>query len=130
MRLYLDPDVDVNLTVRLGGYGYDVVTTLAVRNLGNPDEKQLEYAANNDRAILTPFVVAQFIARCSITAMNCLTTNQNVKFIRQNYHNRRDFRRLHRDWIHRALHHCGVIVSVHINLGERVCCPIAFVGLD
>ena len=79
-------DVDVNFAVRLRGYGYDVVTTRDVGNLGNPDEKQLEYAANNGRAIVT--------------------------------HNRRDFRRLHRDWIRRAQHHCGVIVSVHINLEE------------
>ena len=86
VKLYLDEDVNINLAVRLGRYGYNVVTTLEVGNLGNPDEKQLEYAANNGRVILT--------------------------------HNRRDFRRLHRDWIRRAQHHCGVIVSVHINLEE------------
>jgi predicted nuclease of predicted toxin-antitoxin system len=86
VKLYLDEDVNINLAVRLRGYGYNVVTTLEVGNLGNPDEKQLEYAANNDRVLLT--------------------------------HNRRDFRRLHRDWIHRAQYHCGIIVSVHINLEE------------
>lgn len=86
MKLYLDEDVDINLAVRLGSYGYNVVTTLEVGNLGNSDEKQLEYATHNGRAILT--------------------------------HNRRDFRRLHRAWMLRAQHHCGVIVSVHLNLDE------------
>lgn len=78
VKLYLDEDVDINLAVRLGRYGYNVVTTLEVGNLGNSDEKQLEYATHNGRAILT--------------------------------HNRRDFRRLHRAWMLRAQHHCGVIV--------------------
>lgn len=82
----MDEDVNINLAVRLGGYGYDVVTTLDVGNLGNPDEEQLEYAVHNDRAILT--------------------------------HNRRDFRYLHRDYMSCAQHHCGIIVSVHINLDE------------
>ena len=86
VKLYLDEDIDINLAVRLGGYGYSVVTTLEVGNLGNADEKQLEYAAHNGRLILT--------------------------------HNRRDFRRLHRVWMLRAQHHCGVIVSVHLNLDE------------
>ena len=86
IELYLDEDVDLALAVRLIGHGYNTVTTLGVGNLGNPDDKQLEYATHNGRAILT--------------------------------HNRRDFRRLYRECRHRTQHHCGVIVSVRINLDE------------
>ena len=84
--LYLDEDVDINLAVRLVMHGYSALTTLEVGNLGYSDDKQLEYAVNNGRTILT--------------------------------HNRRDFRRLHRDYSHRARYHCGIIVSVRINLDE------------
>ena len=33
-------------------------------------------------------------------------------------HNRKHFRRLHRNWTRHAQHHCGIIVSVRINLDE------------
>ena len=53
IRVYLDENVDINLAVRLIRHGYNAVTALDVGNLGNSDEEQLEYAANNGRAILT-----------------------------------------------------------------------------
>lgn len=33
-------------------------------------------------------------------------------------HNRRHFRRLHRDWLNQGKHHCGIIVSTHLSLDE------------
>src|SRR5713226_2972143 len=33
-------------------------------------------------------------------------------------HNRRHFRRLHRDWVNQGKHHCGIIVSTHLSLDE------------
>jgi predicted nuclease of predicted toxin-antitoxin system len=39
VKLYLDEDVNINLAMRLRNYGYNVVTTLEVGNLGNSDEE-------------------------------------------------------------------------------------------
>jgi hypothetical protein len=52
IELYLDEDINISLAAILRGHGYDVITTLEVGNLSNLDEEQLEYAANNSRAIL------------------------------------------------------------------------------
>jgi predicted nuclease of predicted toxin-antitoxin system len=86
MRLYLDQDVDVGLAIRLIGQTYNTVTTRDAGNLGNSDEEQLEYAVNNQMAILT--------------------------------HNRKHFRRLHRDYLRLGQHHCAIIVSTRVSLDE------------
>jgi len=33
-------------------------------------------------------------------------------------HNRRHFRRLHRDWLRQGNHHCGITVSTHLTIDE------------
>jgi hypothetical protein len=33
-------------------------------------------------------------------------------------HNRRHFRKLHRDWLRQGRHHCGIIVSTHLTIDE------------
>ncbi|MBI1930112.1 DUF5615 family PIN-like protein [Candidatus Poribacteria bacterium] len=53
IALYLDEDINISLAARLRGHGYNVITTVEVGNLSNSDDKQLEYATNNGRAILT-----------------------------------------------------------------------------
>lgn len=86
IAVYLDQDVDVELAVRLRASGYDVVTTRDISNIGKSDEEQLQYAADQGRAILT--------------------------------HNRRHFRRLHRDWTSSGRQHSGIIVSRHLPIDE------------
>ena len=51
--IYLDEDVDVLLAALLRARGYDVEHAKDAAQLGKSDEAQLNYAAENGRAILT-----------------------------------------------------------------------------
>lgn len=53
IKLYLDEDVSPNLVEMIRQRGYDVVSTHEIGNCGNSDEKQLEFASSQCRAILT-----------------------------------------------------------------------------
>ena len=52
-RLYLDEDVSVLVATLLRSRGFETLTTLEVGNLGETDERQLEYAANDGLTLLT-----------------------------------------------------------------------------
>ena len=51
--LFLDQDVPVQLAGMLRGHGLGVLTTLEAARLGAPDSDQLDFAADQGRAILT-----------------------------------------------------------------------------
>ena len=52
-RLYLDEQTDVAMTSILASYGHDVLHTYDVGNDGAPDSRQLLFAAESDRVIVT-----------------------------------------------------------------------------
>lgn len=52
-RLYLDEHLDPAMTEMLAGYGHDAIHTYEVDNRGAPDSRQLLFAANADRIIIT-----------------------------------------------------------------------------
>jgi predicted nuclease of predicted toxin-antitoxin system len=51
--LYLDEDVDVLIADLLDAYGFDTLTTRDADNLGSTDSKQLAFAVDQNRALLT-----------------------------------------------------------------------------
>ncbi len=51
--LYLDEDVDVLIADLLDAYGFDALTTRDADNLGLTDSKQLAFAVDQNRALLT-----------------------------------------------------------------------------
>lgn len=53
IRLYLDEDVDVLVAEMVRAHGFDALTTVEAGNLGVDDERQLAFAATEDRAVLT-----------------------------------------------------------------------------
>ena len=53
IKLYFDEDVSVILAEMLRPHGFDVLTTRDAGNLGNSDLSQLQFSANNNRALLT-----------------------------------------------------------------------------
>lgn len=52
-RLYLDEDVSVLVADLVGARGFDVTTTRDEDQLGNSDKAQLEFARENQRALVT-----------------------------------------------------------------------------
>ncbi len=52
-RLYLDEDFIPQLARVLRTHGFDVISAHEVGNAGLPDDRQLEFAAREGRAILT-----------------------------------------------------------------------------
>ena len=53
IKLYLDEDVDVSLSIALKQKGIDVLTTQESGHKRLSDAEQLEFAVSNKRAILT-----------------------------------------------------------------------------
>lgn len=53
IKLYIDEDLTDRLAVALRSRGYDVISAHEVNMRGQTDKEQLEYAAKNNRAILT-----------------------------------------------------------------------------
>jgi hypothetical protein len=53
IRLYLDEDVSVFVAQLLRPHGFDVLTTREAQQLGCSDATQLQYAATNQRTLLT-----------------------------------------------------------------------------
>ncbi len=53
IRLYFDEDVSVILGEMLRAHGFDVLTTRDAGNLGNSDVAQFDFAAVQNRALLT-----------------------------------------------------------------------------
>jgi predicted nuclease of predicted toxin-antitoxin system len=53
IALYLDEDVTHNLALVLRERGYDVISAMDAGLLGYSDDKQLEYAISQGRAVLT-----------------------------------------------------------------------------
>ena len=53
VKLYLDEDVRKLLAIILRDRGYDVISAVEVPLIGVSDRKQLEFAAQENRAILT-----------------------------------------------------------------------------
>ena len=52
-RIYLDEQLDTDITEMLVGYGHDAVHTYDVGNRGAPDSQQLLFAADSQRVIVT-----------------------------------------------------------------------------
>ena len=48
-RIYLDEQMDTDLTAILVGYGHDAIHTYDVENRGASDSQQLLFAANTER---------------------------------------------------------------------------------
>jgi uncharacterized protein with PIN domain len=53
IKLYIDEDLTDRLAVVLRGRGYDIVSDHEVNMRGKTDKEQLEFAAKNNRVILT-----------------------------------------------------------------------------
>jgi predicted nuclease of predicted toxin-antitoxin system len=53
LRVYLDEDVDVIVAALLAAHGIDCLTALAAGNLGLRDEEQLNFAAQENRVLIT-----------------------------------------------------------------------------
>jgi len=53
IRLYLDADVDVELTANLRRAGYDCVSAREVGNAALDDESQMVFAVNEGRVLVT-----------------------------------------------------------------------------
>ena len=53
LRLFLDEDVHVTLAVALRKRGHDAVHALETKRLGLSDESQLNFAAEENRALVT-----------------------------------------------------------------------------
>ncbi len=60
LRLFLDEDVHTALAVALRKRGHDAVHALEEKRLGLPDESQLNFAASEDR-LLVSFNVGDFV---------------------------------------------------------------------
>lgn len=52
-RIYLDEQMDTDLTEMLVGYGHDAIHTYDVGNRGAPDSRQLLFAADTGRILVT-----------------------------------------------------------------------------
>ena len=52
-RIYLDEQLDTDITEMLVGYGHDAVHTYDVGNRGAPDSRQLLFAADTGRVLVT-----------------------------------------------------------------------------
>lgn len=53
IRLYIDEDLTDRLAVALRSRGYDVISAHEVNMRGRTDKEQLEFAAKNNRIVLT-----------------------------------------------------------------------------
>ena len=53
IKLYIDEDLTDRLAVALRSRGYDVISAHEVSMRGKTDKEQLEFAAKNNRVILT-----------------------------------------------------------------------------
>lgn len=53
LKLYLDEDIDPHLATALRNRGFNVVTVSEVGLRGETDREQLEYAASENRALVT-----------------------------------------------------------------------------
>jgi predicted nuclease of predicted toxin-antitoxin system len=60
LRLLLDEDVHLALAATLRKRGYDAVHVGEAARFGRPDDDQLEYAANENRCLVT-FNVGDFV---------------------------------------------------------------------
>ncbi len=52
-RIYLDEQLDTDITEMLVGYGHDAIHTYDAGNRGAPDSRQLLFAADSNRIIIT-----------------------------------------------------------------------------
>ncbi len=59
IKLYLDEDIHPDLADAVRGKGFDCQSVLEAGRLGKTDEEQLEYAATEERCILS-FNIADF----------------------------------------------------------------------
>lgn len=60
LRLFFDEDVHAALAVALRKRGLDAVHALEIKRLGLPDEAQLDFAAEENRCLVT-FNVGDFV---------------------------------------------------------------------
>jgi predicted nuclease of predicted toxin-antitoxin system len=67
IKLYLDEDVHPDLADGIRQAGFDCRTAGEAGMLGSPDEKQLEYAASQDRCLVS-FNVADFTTLAAVWA--------------------------------------------------------------
>lgn len=81
LKLYLDENLPESIAKTLILRGYDVLTTFGSGNTGKSDKEQIEFASDDDRALVT-FNIKHF-SKLHIEYLKSGMTHKGIIFVKQ-----------------------------------------------